>query len=271
METWRLLIQEEPQSGAWNMAVDEAIARQIAAGQSLPTLRLYAWQPACVSLGRHQPLAEIDVAACRRDGIDIVRRPTGGRAILHVDELTYSVSSRPDQPVMRGNVLDAYLRLSTGLMRGLELLGATVTKAPGDTGTPADVSAICFEVPSAYEIMDGRGRKLVGSAQTRHHDWVLQHGSLPLYGDVTRLATYLALPAPERQALAHRLAQRATTLSETVGRSVTWAEAADALRRGFQEAIDIHFVTMNLSPKEIDLAREIETGTYGNEIWTKRK
>ena len=122
MRTWRFLITP-PASGAWNMAVDEAIATHAGRGDVPPTLRFYQWQPASVSLGRHQPLADIDLARCRSLGYDVVRRATGGRAILHTDELTYSVAGPQDNPVLAGAVLDSYLRLSQGLLAGLARLG----------------------------------------------------------------------------------------------------------------------------------------------------
>ncbi len=253
------------------MAVDEAIAQQTASGAVPPTLRFYAWRPACVSLGRHQPVAEIDRAACRRDGIDVVRRPTGGRAILHTDELTYSVAGPTGHPLLQGNVLDVYLQISQGLLLGLRQLGVSVEEAPGESRTPSDVSAVCFEVPSAYEIIDAQGRKLIGSAQTRRRDWVLQHGALPLRGDVTRLTRYLALPAAEREMLRRRLLHRATTLRETLGRPVSWTKATAALADGFKRALDIQLHQEALSEPEIALAREIQEQRYGNEAWTAHK
>jgi len=271
MDRWRLIVQPKPQTGRWNMAVDEAIARQTALGVVPPTVRFYAWQPACVSLGRHQPVAEIDLAACRRDGIDVVRRPTGGRAILHTDELTYSVAGPADHPLLRGNVLDVYLRLSRGLLLGLQQLGVAVDKAPGETRPPPDVSAVCFEVPSAYEIIDATGRKLIGSAQTRRRDWVLQHGALPLEGDVSRLTRYLALPAAEREKLRCRLLSRATTLREALGRPVRWEEAATALADGFRQALGIQFSEETVSEAEIALARAIQEQRYGDEAWTTHR
>src|SRR6185437_10597156 len=106
--TWRLLVEERPHDGAWNMALDEALMDAVAAGASPPSLRFYRWEPPCLSLGKRQPLDSIDLAACRADGIDVVRRATGGFAILHTDELTYSIATRPDDPRADGAILDAY-------------------------------------------------------------------------------------------------------------------------------------------------------------------
>ncbi len=185
------------------MAVDEAIAAHAGRGDVPPTLRFYRWQPACVSLGRHQPLADIDLARCAALGYDVVRRPTGGRAILHTDELTYSVAGPQSDPVLAGAVLDSYLRLSQGLLAGLEQLGLRVAKAPPSNRASTDAGPVCFEVPSAYEIVAG-GKKLVGSAESRRQGWVLQHGTLPLVGDVTRWWRWWSSPARPSAPLSER-------------------------------------------------------------------
>ncbi len=266
---WRLIVDGSG-TGAWNMAVDEAIARTAATGQVHPTIRFYMWDPPCISLGRHQPLAEIDVERARAAGVDIVRRPTGGRAILHTDELTYSVAGPTTEPRLQGAVLDCYLRLSEALTRGLEYLGVHVHKADATARAGPDVSAICFEVPSAYEILTVDGRKIVGSAQVRKRDWMLQHGAIPLWGDVTRLVDFLALPAEEKERLRTHLTRRATTLSAALGREVTFDEVADALARGFAEVLNIILVPGDLTDTERELAHMIEAATYRNSEWTER-
>jgi lipoate-protein ligase A len=108
-----------------------------------------------VSLGRLQPFSDLDAAQVAALGYEIVRRPTGGRAILHTDEFTYSVIAPAAHPLMRGGVMDAYLRISNALIAGLRLLGVQADKAPGDVRAGPDVSAVCFEVPSAYDIAAG--------------------------------------------------------------------------------------------------------------------
>jgi lipoate-protein ligase A len=236
---WRLMIERGPQTGAWNMALDEAIMDAVAEGKAPPTLRFYAWEPPCLSLGKRQPLDGIDLARCRADGIDVVRRSTGGFAILHTDELTYSIATRPDDPRADGAILDAYRKLSQGLMEGLRLLGATPEMNPVVPGGVHNASAACFEMPSAYEIVMG-GRKLIGSAQVRPAGRVLQHGSLPLTGDIARLVHYLAYEdESEREALAKHLRERATTISAALGRAVSFDETAEAMARGFAEALDL--------------------------------
>ncbi len=238
---WRLLIETAPHSGAWNMALDEALMEAVAAGESPPTLRFYQWQPPCLSLGKRQLLDGVDLPACARDGVDVVRRATGGWAILHTDELTYSIAVRPDDPRAAGAILDAYRKLSQGLVAGLQFLGIPAQMTPVTPGGTHNASAACFEVPSAYEITAG-GRKLIGSAQVRPNGRALQHGSLPLDGDIARVARYLAFASEEeRETLATHLRERAATLSELLGRAVTFQETAAALRDGFAAALNLTF------------------------------
>ncbi len=267
--SWRLIVHG-PARGTWNMAVDEAIARTAAEGRVPPTLRFYMWEPPCISLGRHQPLQEIDLERARRGGVDVVRRPTGGRAILHTDELTYSVAGPTDEPRLQGAVLDCYLRLSEALTWGLERLGLRVYKADATARAGSNVSAACFEVPSAYEILTLDGRKIVGSAQVRKRDWMLQHGAIPLWGDVARLVDYLALDGERRQRLRAALAARATSVSAALGRQVTFEEVAQALAEGFATVLHLELVPGDLTDEERALARQLERDTYANPEWTAR-
>ncbi len=267
--TWRLLITP-PNDGATNMAIDEAMAEAAAAGEAPPTLRFYQWEPPCLSLGRNQPVAEVDRVVCARLGYDVVRRPTGGRSILHTDELTYSVTGAISEPRLAGGVLDAYLRLAEALQLALERLGLPVHKAPGSTRTGPDVSAACFEVPSAYEITVA-GKKLIGSAQSRRQGWVLQHGSLPLTGDITRVVDCLHLPAAgERAALHEMLATRATTLAEVMPQPPSFDEVAQVMIEAFQATLDIDLEPGTLDPNEEARVTRLLASHYRSEAWTAR-
>lgn len=267
---WRLVITP-PAAGAWNMAVDEAIAAYASRGETLPTLRFYQWQPACVSLGRHQPLADLDLPRCVALGYDVVRRPTGGRAILHTDELTYSVAGPQDDPTLAGAILDSYLRLSQGLLAGLARLGVAAEKAPlaSRAGT-GEAGPVCFEVPSAYEIVV-KGKKLIGSAQSRRQGWVLQHGTLPLVGDVTRLVEVVRFSDDAERAAQRRvLDERALTVQSALGRVVTFEEATAALIAGFSAALGIRLEQADLTAGELALTADLEQSVYGSETWTAR-
>ena len=132
MSLWRLLITS-PACGAWNMAVDEAILEYIGYRDSLPTLRLYAWEPACVSLGHAQPFSDVDTNRLKEHGWEVVRRATGGRAILHTDELTYSVIAPNDEPRVEGSVLESYNRLAQALLLAVKNLNLPVEMKEGKT------------------------------------------------------------------------------------------------------------------------------------------
>src|SRR5512136_2498720 len=125
MDTWRLLVTP-PAHGAWNMALDETILEAVGRRESLPTLRLYAWVPPCLSLGYAQPFTDVDIPRLQANGWELVRRPTGGRAVLHTDELTYAVIAPSDEPRMAGSVLESYRRLALALVGALNLLSMPV-------------------------------------------------------------------------------------------------------------------------------------------------
>ncbi len=245
------------------MAVDEAILRQVSLGLSPPTLRLYAWSPPCLSLGRSQPLSDADLERLRQRGWELVRRPTGGRAILHTDELTYSVIAPASNPHVSGGVLASYRHLSHGLCAGLARLGVHVEIHPEvQLSRSQRQDPVCFEVPSAYEITV-QGRKLVGSAQLRRVRGVLQHGTIPLRGDLGRICQVLNFPDKlARDLAAQNLRARAATLEELLGRPVPWEEAAQAIAAGFAESLNLNLETGALSAEEEDLAGRLMEEHY---------
>lgn len=248
--TWRLLDTGHAE-GAMNMAIDEAILLAVAGNRSPPTLRFYGWCPPCVSVGRAQSLErEIDLAACQRLGYTWVRRPTGGRAILHIDELTYSVAVPQSEERVAGDIVTSYRRLSLGLVAGLRLVGCDIAQAGlRPDARQADKSAACFDVPSHYEVT-AKNRKLVGSAQVRRKGVVLQHGALPLSGDVSRVVDVLALPQVERTELRAKLQSRAITLEEALGHGVGRSEVVSAMSEGFGLALNLEWRPGQLSAEE---------------------
>ena len=269
--TWRLIIEDQARSGPANMAIDQAIAESCAAGKTLPTLRFYRWEPPAISLGRHQPSSDINLDVAEEHGYEIVRRTTGGRAILHVDELTYSVSAPQDEERMKGRVLDAYLQISNALVTGLQLLGIQADKAGGDVRAGRDVSAACFEVPSAYEITV-QGRKLLGSAQSRRAGYVLQHGSLPLEGDITRLIDVLALPEQDVIRLRHQLSTRACTLSQALPTGVVeFTEVAAVLSDSFEQVLNLTLKPSTLTSDELRRSAVLIREQFANLTWTNYK
>ena len=253
------------------MAVDETILEGVGRGDSPPTLRLYAWEPPCLSLGYAQPITDVDIPSLLAHGWELVRRPTGGRAILHTDELTYSVIVPPDEPHVAGSVLEAYSRLARALVEALLLLNLPVEvheKAVENKKTP---DPICFEVPSTSEITAG-GKKLVGSAQARRKEGILQHGSLPLKGDLTRILQVLAYPDEEaRRHAASHLLDRATTVETALGRVISWNEAAKVFCTAFQSALDLTLQPDELNPREISRSEQLAAEKYAFPNWNHKQ
>jgi lipoate-protein ligase A len=198
METWRF-IRSGLGTPAYNMAMDEAITVAHSEGKVPPTLRFYGWNPPTLSIGYFQKAAaEVDLEAAERQGIGFVRRPTGGRAVLHDQELTYSIIVAENYPGMPSGVTEAYRVLSEGLLRGFIKLGLDAQMVQLESNrasreVEAMTSAACFDAPSWYELVV-EGRKVAGSAQMRYKGAVLQHGSVLLELDVDQLFGLLRFP-----------------------------------------------------------------------------
>jgi len=244
------------------MAVDEAILLEVGQGKSLPTLRLYAWEPPCLSLGYAQPLSDVDLERVLARGWEVVRRPTGGRAVLHTDELTYSVIAPVKEPRVAGTLLESYQRLAGALVEALRLFvpggkrrGLVLpVEVQEKVLVPAtqNTNPVCFEIPSAFEITVD-GKKLIGSAQARRKEGVLQHGSLPLHGDLSRISQVLVYPdEAARTRAAVRLLERATTVETALGRMVNWEEAAQAFSTAFRTVFNL-----DLEPGDLSRAEKI--------------
>jgi len=270
-DRWSVIISAAA-TGAWNMALDEAILEAVVTHQAPPTLRLYAWQPPCLSLGQAQPYRDVDRTALTAAGWDLVRRPTGGRAILHTDELTYSVSAPQHEPRVAGSILESYRRLSAALLLALQIMHLPARadqQYPLPEGAQQN-GAVCFEVPSNYEITV-EGKKLIGSAQARRLGGVLQHGSLPLYGDLTRITQVLAYPNEQiRKAASNRLIAHATTVEKILKRPPTWQEAANAFQKAFETALDLELVQSEPLKSELNRADELVSRKYGLDDWNLR-
>jgi lipoate-protein ligase A len=255
------------------MAIDEAILHALADGYGQPTLRFFQWAPPCLSLGYNQHWQEVDEAACRRLGYTWTRRPTGGKAILHTDEVTYSLIVPQEDPRIQGGIVESYRILSFGLLRGLDKLGVQATQASKE-----DVAAstrlvkggpVCFDTPSRYEIT-WQGKKLIGSAQLRRRKMVLQHGTLPLYGDLNRILEVLNFSTEERASQAELLPRRATTLEQVLGQALSYDEVVAAMVAGFGQQLNLTLQPLPLSEPEQTLAAKLRADQYAHDSWNKR-
>ena len=257
-------------SAAWNMAVDELLFESCQAHlrnnrppeEAPVTFRVYAWSPPAISLGRGQP-AERDIFLGRLadEGIDICRRLTGGRAVLHDCELTYSIIG--SQALLGDAIEETYRRISQGLAEGLASLGAQVELAP-PSGSAYASQGSCFATASVWEIAIG-GQKMVGSAQCREGGAVLQHGSILLRSSEERLASLLKPRGAER--LLSRRAH-AIGLWEILGEEIPFGDVADALKAGLEKVLGFRFSPRALSEVENARALKISRARYENEEWT---
>lgn len=264
------LLMDAHGDGAHNMACDEAISLAVGRGEQAATLRFYGWQPACISLGQSQRASTVDLAACVQDGIGLVRRSTGGLAILHTDELTYSICMPKGHPLAEGDVMSSYRRISQAILAALRHLGV---REPGAAPVPKERKAsgpVCFEAPSDYEVVgqmpDGSLKKLVGSAQQRRLDAVLQHGSLPLQGDIGRICRYLPGAPTTEQVRAH-----AGTLAEALGCNITWQAAANEWAKAFASVLGLTLMPGEMSSAELAAAARLRAEKYAHDSWTLRR
>lgn len=233
-------------TGAFNMEYDERLAQSLVSSSGPCVVRFYGWSPPALSLGWHQDTGEIDHEKCAKSGIDVVRRPTGGRAILHSDEVTYSVVMIASQK----SVLTVYQQISDALVRGLRALGADVALEKSQPHFPSlyrsPSSVACFASAARYEIHIA-GRKLVGSAQRRFarsngEEVVLQHGSILLGADHLRMVDFLkGLNDEQRTQLRRELEEKTTDLGSALNRPVTYGEVVSALKTGFEQSWEIEF------------------------------
>ncbi|MGA1873737.1 MAG: biotin/lipoate A/B protein ligase family protein [Thermoplasmatota archaeon] len=242
MEKFRLLV-DETAAPAENMAKDEALLRRVIAKGSVPCVRFYQWRPPGLSLGRFQSIEKgVDIEACERHGVKIVRRLTGGEAVLHDDEITYSLVVPITHPRFDGKgVVDTYRTISRALVRGLELTGVESTMA-GSAPTRPDPEGqgVCFYTPTVYEVV-AREKKIIGSAQTREKLVILQHGSIPIDWDIDKQFDVMGIPLENREVFRNLFVNRATTISEQLGRRPGFHELVKNFSKGFEEVFEVRF------------------------------
>jgi lipoate-protein ligase A len=244
-DRWRLLIDGNL-SGARNMARDVAILDRVAGGTGSPTLRLYGWNPPCLSLGRHQGLDAVDLTFCRNHNIDVIRRPTGGRALLHHLELTYSLIAPLGRGPIPSKLQVAYRTICGALVSWCRELGVDAALTPGEINIslPSPESAIpCFEAPAGGEVVVGT-RKLIGSAMRAHRGAILQHGAILLDWDGLLQAGSMRLKDDSI------LRPMITTLRDQLSRMPDRPELEASLVRAFSDTLDVQFQQASWTEEE---------------------
>ena len=271
---WRFLIQEKL-SPAENMAIDEAIFNCIQDGRSIPTIRFYDWEPSTVSCGYNQEVAkEVDFVALRKHNFGFVRRPTGGRVVLHDNEVTYAVIG-PTIGRLSGNVTESYSEISKALAKGLELMGIDVDFERGNLSSKhqRQTANPCFTSSSRYELSYQR-KKIVGSAQVRKNNCLLQHGSILLNYDQSKLAQILPnLTDDQKERLAIYLKRKTIAINEILNVPKSYDEATKFFMSGFKEKwiMDNFEIRKNLETYELEIAKQLRLTKYLTDEWNQRK
>ncbi|MGC8658581.1 MAG: lipoate--protein ligase family protein [Desulfomonilaceae bacterium] len=251
MKTWRLLVGEA--SGVMNMAIDQALLKLVAEGKSPPTLRLYQWNPPAVSLGYFQRKRGPNLAACERLALDVVRRPSGGRAVLHLGDLTYAIIAGAKNGIPF-DADGAYRLISRGLVIGLNALGVTADSYDGNHD--ASLPTICFMRPASGEIV-WQGKKFVGNAQAWSGQTLLQHGSIAIDPQVDHLTELFRPEGYPEDKFRRVIASKVTCINEIMGRSVSPDLVGEAITNGMARELEVTFEPGRLSPAESNLAEEI--------------
>lgn len=269
MNEWRYLPFNR-YDAAENMAIDEAVLRenQRRGSDARPTLRFYGWTKPTISLGYFQDVAtEVNIGFCRRNNIPIIRRPTGGKAVLHHDDLTYSVIALEDNHLFPAGLLGTYKVISRCIAAGLEKLGVRADMLQeGRESESAELSAFCFSVPSQYELLVEK-RKICGSAQIRSRGVFLQHGSLLMNFDPVQTCRALVTSDGPVSEEASKLQQRVTSFYEYADRRYAYEDVCGILKRAFEESLGIRLVDGVLTEEEETVKERLLEYKYRDSRW----
>lgn len=275
-EVWRF-IDSGNCSPSFNMALDEALLDWHSEGKIPPTIRFYGWNPATLSVGYFQKVEkEIDLDAVKEHNLGFVRRPTGGRGVLHEHELTYSVIVSEEYPDMPKTVTEAYRVISEGILRGFLSLGLEAYFAVPKTSEEREAlksprSAVCFDAPSWYELVV-EGRKVAGSAQTRQKGVILQHGSILLDLDEDKLFSLFKYPSERvKERMQKAFKEKAVAINEISSKKITIEEAKIAFKKGFEEGLNIELEPYILSEEELDYIQHLAKTRYESVEWNYKR
>ncbi|MDY7223365.1 biotin/lipoate A/B protein ligase family protein [Halalkalibacterium halodurans] len=276
METWRF-IDSGDRDPAYNMALDEALLNWHSEGLIPPTIRFYGWNPPTLSIGYFQKVQkEINMEMVEKHQLGFVRRPTGGRGVLHDKELTYSVIVTEEHPDMPASVTEAYRIISQGILEGFRDLGLDAYFAVPKTEEEKNAlknprSAVCFDAPSWYELVV-EGRKVAGSAQTRQKGVILQHGSIVLDIDEDKLFDLFNYPSERvRERMQRNFKNKAVPINELRDVPLSMEEVKKAFKDGFEKGLSIKLEPYTLTDAEEAEVKQIAKERYETDEWNFRK
>jgi len=278
MERWRLLEWQEV-DGAFSAALDEALLLQAASAAAVPSLRFYTWRDSWLSLGSSQPIREVDLHACQRLGVRVVRRLSGGTATLNEHIVGFSVVIPASHRLAGRGLMDTYRMGGEALVAGLSALELVVEPVPSFGHTCRSQlqecheaeRRFCFAAQSPYEVV-WQGRKLAGHAQVRRREGVIYHGLLFLAFEPRRLASLLRYEdEAEREAACRHLEARVASLGEAVARPLEAQSVAEAIATGFSLVLDVELQPDRLADDERELALELRKRKYATREWTFRR
>lgn len=250
---WRLLFTGH-KNAFLNMAIDESIMVHVGSGRSPSTIRLYGWAPPAVSIGYFQGLEdEVDIDKCKELNVDYIRRITGGGAVFHESEVTYSIVLPTSNLIISDNMLESYKTICKGIIEGLGNLGVSAQFAP------------------LNDILVG-GKKISGSAQTRRNRTILQHGTVLIDTDVEKMFSLLKVPSEKiKDKLIKDVKERVTSIKHILSQDIEFDEVCQELAKGFEKTLNIELVEGELTDNELQLAEEIRKDRYSNPEWNHRR
>ena len=252
-EQWRLL-KTGSNTASFNMALDRAVLVSNGRGDGPPTVRFYRWNPSAISIGYFQSLEdEIDLEECGTLGVDYVRRITGGGAVYHENELTYSIVIPESHPEISKNIMDSYGRICGAIIKGLKNVGIKSKYMP--------VNDIITD-----------GKKISGNAQTRKMQTVLQHGTVLMDVDVEKMFKLLKVPNEKiKDKLIDDVKQRVTSIRHVLGRDIDFDDLAAAMKKGFEEEFNVELVDGQITSEEKDMTTKFQDLYFGKKEWNNKR
>ncbi len=248
------LLQTGFNSAYLNMAIDEAVLIHIQDRKSISTLRFYGWKPSAISIGYFQSLVdEINLLKCRELGVDYIRRITGGGAVFHEAEVTYSLIAPVGGDFIPQDILESYRKICAGIIEGLKIFKIKTQFVP------------------LNDINIGQ-QKISGNAQTRKKGVLLQHGTILLDVDVDKMFSILQVPDEKiKDKLIKDVKERVTSISSLIGQKVTFQEVEKALIRGFKKALNLDYYDQGLIKSELELTKDLVKTKYKSEKWNRKR